>query len=78
MDPRPTIAVILRVLVLAAFQFLSYKTYGLTGVVVAWAVIVITTWIDVKTTKSKIAQTAVQTAWFIFILGVVHTNQLSF
>lgn len=36
MEPRPTIALILRALIFAAFQFLAYKAYGLPAVVVAW------------------------------------------
>ncbi len=77
MDPRPTIALILRAFVYAAFQFLAYKCYGVPILIVAWAVIIIGTWIDVKTTAAKIAQTVVQTACFVFILGVIHMNQIA-
>ena len=76
MEPRPTIALILRALIFVAFQFLAYKTYGLPVLIVAWGVIIITTWIDVRRTVAKVAQTAVQTTWFIFILAVIHTGKI--
>lgn len=77
MEPRPTIALILRALIFVAFQFLAYKSYGLPILVVAWAVIIITTWIDVKATVAKVSQTVVQSAWFVFILAVIHTQKIS-
>lgn len=77
MQPRPTIALILRAFVYAACQLLAYKAYGVPILIVAWAIIVIGTWIDIKTTTAKVAQTAVQTAWFAFILGVIHMNQIA-
>lgn len=76
METRPVIALILRVLIFAALQFLAYKTYGVPILVVAWVVVVISTWIDVKPTVAKISQTVVQTGWFIFILAVIHMNQI--
>ncbi len=77
MEPRPTIALILRALVYLAFQFLAYKTYGVPILIVAWGIIVISTWIDIKTTVAKVAQTVVQTAWFAIILGVIHMNRIA-
>jgi hypothetical protein len=74
MNTRPTIAFILRVLIYAALQFLAYKSYGLSVLVPAWAAIVITTVIDVESTIAKISQVAAQTAWFIYILSVLHMN----
>ena len=74
MKTRPAIALILRVLIYAALQFLAYKSYGLNVLVPAWAVIVITTVIDVESTVAKVSQVAVQTAWFIYILSVLHMN----
>ncbi len=78
MVQRPMIASILRAFVFAACQFFAYQTYGLSALVIVWAVIVVGTWIDVKTTKAKVAQTAVQTAWFVFILAVIHSKQMTF
>ena len=74
MKTRPAIALILRVLIYAALQFLAYKSYGLNVLVPAWAVIVITTVIDVESTVAKVSQVATQTAWFIYILSVLHMN----
>ncbi|MDQ7784352.1 MAG: hypothetical protein RDU20_15810 [Desulfomonilaceae bacterium] len=76
MEPRPTIALILRAFVYAAFQYMAYKIYGVPILVAAWAIIMIGTWIDIKTTTAKIAQTVVQTGWFAFILGVIHMNRI--
>ena len=76
MQTRPSIALIIRVLIYAAFQLLAYKSYGVPILIVAWAVIIIGTWIDTKSTTAKIAQTIVQTICFVFILGVIHTNQI--
>lgn len=78
MDLKPIIAVILRVFIFLAFQFLSYKTYGLPALVGAWAIIVIATWVDAKTTRSQIAQTIVQSAWFVYLLAVMHSGRASF
>ncbi len=76
MQPRPIIALILRAVIFAAFQLLAYKTYGLPGLVGAWTAVVIVTLIDVKTTVAKVSQTAVQTAWFVFILAAIYSNHL--
>ena len=77
MEPRPIIALILRALIFGAFQLLAYKAYGVFGLVGAWTAVVIVTLIDVKSTVAKISQTAVQTAWFIFILTAIYSNHLS-
>jgi len=77
MQPRPTIALILRAFVYATCQFFAYKAYGVPILVTVWAVIIIGTWIDIKTTTAKVAQTVVQTAWLAFILGVIHMNQIA-
>ncbi len=74
METRPTIALFLRALIFAAFQFLAYKSYGLPVLIVAWGIII--TWIDVKTTVAKVSQTAVQTAWFVMILAVIHSDKI--
>lgn len=76
MEPRPIIALILRALIFIAFQFLAYKSYGIPALVAAWGVIIITTWIGVKTKVAKVSQTAVQTAWFVIMLVVIHTGQI--
>jgi hypothetical protein len=76
MEPRPTIALILRALIFVSFQFLAYKSYGLPVLIVAWAVIIITTWIDVKTMVAKVSQTVVQTAWLVVILALIHSEQI--
>jgi hypothetical protein len=74
MKTRPTIALILRAFIYAALQFLAYKSYGLNALVAAWAVIVIITAIDVENTVAKVCQLVVQTAWFVYILAVIHMN----
>ena len=74
MTTRPIIALILRVLIYAALQFLAYKSYGLHALVAAWAIIVIVSWIDVENIAARVSQTVVQTAWFIYILAVIHMN----
>jgi hypothetical protein len=73
MKTRPAIALVLRVLIYGAFQFLAFKYYQLPGLVVAWAAIIIVTFIDVQATVAKVIQTVAQTAWFIYILAVIHT-----
>jgi len=73
MKTRPTIALIFRALIYGAFQFLVYKYYELPGLVAAWAVIVIVSFIDVESMVAKVSQTVVQTAWFIYILAVIHS-----
>jgi hypothetical protein len=77
MTTRPTIALILRAFIYVALQFLAYKFYGLNALVAAWAVIVIITLIDVETTLAKVSQVVVQTAWFIYILAVIHMNLIA-
>jgi hypothetical protein len=74
MKMRPAIALILRAFIYAALQFLAYKAYGLNALVAAWAMIVIINVIDVETTVAKVSQVVVQTAWFIYILAVIHVN----
>jgi hypothetical protein len=73
MKTRPVIALILRALIYAVFQFLSYKYYGVFAILAAWFVIVITSWIEVQATAAKVSQTIVQTAWFVYVLAVVQT-----
>lgn len=77
MKTRPMIALILRVFIYAALQFLAYKSYGLYALVAAWAVIVILSWIDVENVVARVSQTVVQTAWFIYILAVIHMNLIT-
>lgn len=77
MNTRPTIAWILRAVLYAVFQFLAYKSYELPALVAAWAVIIIITWIDVEARVAKVSQTAVQTAWFIYILAVMQSNLIT-
>jgi hypothetical protein len=74
MKMRPTIALILRAFIYAALQFLAYKSYGLNALVAAWVMIVIITVIDVESTVAKVSQVVVQTAWFIYILAVMHVS----
>ncbi len=78
MQPRPIIALILNQLVFVAFQWLAYQAYGWPGLVAAWGILVVLTWIEVRFVGFKIAQTAVQTAWFIFVLAAVHSGTVSF
>lgn len=75
MKTRPTIALIFRAFIYAAFQFLAYKTYELPALVAAWAVLVIVSWIDVEAMVARVSQTVVQTAWFIYILAVIHSTR---
>lgn len=77
MEPRPTIALILRACIYAAFQYTAYKAFGMPALIAAWAAIVIVTWIGVKTTVAKISQTVFQTAIFVVIIGVIHMNSLT-
>ncbi len=74
MTTRPKIALILRAFIYAALQYLAYKSYGLSPLVAAWAVTVIITVIDVETMVARVSQAVVQTAWFIYILAVIHMN----
>ncbi len=77
MTTRPIIALILRIFMYAALQFLAYKSYGLNALVAAWAVIVIVSWIDLENVVARMLQTVVQTAWFIYILAVIHMNLIT-
>jgi hypothetical protein len=76
MEPRPVIALCLHQVIFALFQLLSYHAYGLAALVAAWSAIVIVTWIETRGNVFKVTQTLVQTGWFGFILGVVHTGQV--
>lgn len=73
MEPRPTVALILRACIYAAFQFTAYKAFGVPALIVAWAAIIIVTWIGVKATAAKISQTAV----FVVIHGLIHMNGIT-
>ena len=77
MAARHILALILRAIIYLAFQYLAYKIYILPGLVVAWVMIIVTTWLGAKTVAAKVSQTVVQTAWFIFILAVIHAQQIT-
>ena len=52
---------------------LGSQILRLYALVAAWAVIVIVSWIDVENMVARVSQTVVQTAWFIYIVAVIHS-----
>ena len=76
MESRPIIALILRQVIYGLFQLLAYHAYGWMFLVGAWTLLIVVCWIERKSTVYKIAESVVQTAWFVFILSAVHTGHV--
>lgn len=76
MQQRPIIALCVTHVIFGLCQLFAYNLYGWLALVGVWALIIVKTWIEVRTLPNKVIQTAAQTAWFIFLLAALQAGHV--